>query len=109
MVKSRTYLSLCFSQFSRCNGPEIINDKTIFSLLEITNSIKKTLEERHTSAFWIKAEINKLNHYTQSGHCFPEIIEKVNGKIIAQIKATLWRDDYQNINRNFLRILKEPL
>ncbi len=53
--------------------------------------------------------MNKLNHYNQSGHCFPEIIEKVKGKIIAQIKAKLWRDDYQNINRNFLRILKEPL
>lgn len=89
--------------------PEKINDKTIFSLLEVTNSIKKTLEERYKSAFWIKAEMNKLNHYSQSGHCFPEIIEKVNGKVIAQIKATLWRDDYQNINRNFLRILKEPL
>jgi exodeoxyribonuclease VII large subunit len=89
--------------------PEKINDKTIFSLLEVTNSIKKTLEERYSSAFWIKAEMNKLNHYSQSGHCFPEIIEKVNGKVIAQIKATLWRDDYQNINRNFLRILKEPL
>lgn len=89
--------------------PEKINDKTIFSLLEVTNSIKKTLEDRYKSAFWIKAEMNKLNHYSQSGHCFPEIIEKVNGKIIAQIKATLWRDDYQNINRNFLRILKEPL
>ncbi|MGO4904144.1 exodeoxyribonuclease VII large subunit [Flavobacterium sp. W20_MBD1_R3] len=89
--------------------PEKINDKTIFSLLEVTNSIKKTLEQRYKSAFWIKAEMNKLNHYSQSGHCFPEIIEKVNGKIIAQIKATLWRDDFQNINRNFLRILKEPL
>ena len=89
--------------------PEKINDKTIFSLLEVTNSIKKTLEQRYKSTFWIKAEMNKLNHYSQSGHCFPEIIEKVNGKIIAQIKATLWRDDYQNINRNFLRILKEPL
>ncbi len=89
--------------------PQKINDKTIFSLLEVTNSIKKTLEERYKSAFWIKAEMNKLNHYSQSGHCFPEIIEKVNGKIIAEIKATLWRDDYQNINRNFLRILKEPL
>jgi exodeoxyribonuclease VII large subunit len=42
-------------------------------------------------------------------HCFPEIIEKVDGKIVAQCKATLWRDDYQNINRNFLRILLEPL
>ena len=89
--------------------PEKINDKTIFSLLEVTNSIKKTLEERYKSAFWINAEMNKLNHYNQSGHCFPEIIEKVDGKIVAQIKATLWRDDYQNINRNFLQILKEPL
>jgi exodeoxyribonuclease VII large subunit len=89
--------------------PEKINDKTIFSLLEVTNSIKKTLEERYTSSFWIKAEMNKLNHYSQSGHCFPELVEKRNGKIIAQIKSTIWRDDYQNINRNFLRILKEPL
>lgn len=89
--------------------PEKINDKSIFSLLEVTNSIKKTLEQRYNSAFWIKAEMNKLNHYSQSGHCFPELIEKVDGKIIAQIKATLWRDDYQNINRNFIRILKEPL
>ena len=89
--------------------PEKINDKAIFSLLEVTNSIKKTLEERYKSAFWIKAEMNKLNHYSQSGHCFPELIEKRDGKIIAQIKSTIWRDDYQNINRNFLRILKEPL
>ena len=89
--------------------PEKINDKTIFSLLEVTNSIKKTLDERYTSAFWIKAEMNKLNHYSQSGHCFPELVEKRDGKIIAQIKSTIWRDDYQNINRNFLRILKEPL
>ncbi|TDD74665.1 exodeoxyribonuclease VII large subunit [Flavobacterium caseinilyticum] len=89
--------------------PEKINDKTIFSLLEVTNSIKKTLEERYKSAFWIKAEMNKLNHYSQSGHCFPELVEKRDGKIIAQIKSTIWRDDYQNINRNFLRILKEPL
>jgi len=89
--------------------PKKINDKTIFSLLEVTNSIKKTLEERYKSAFWIKAEMNKLNHYSHSGHCFPELVEKRDGKIIAQIKSTIWRDDYQNINRNFLRILKEPL
>ncbi|TDD74614.1 exodeoxyribonuclease VII large subunit [Flavobacterium caseinilyticum] len=89
--------------------PEKINDKTIFSLLEVTNIIKKTLEERYKSAFWIKAEMNKLNHCSQSGHCFPELVEKRDGKIIAQIKSTIWRDDYQNINRNFLQILKGPL
>lgn len=89
--------------------PEKINDKTIFSLLEATNSIKKTLKERYTSAFWIKAEMNKLIHYSQSGHCFQELVEKRDVKIIAQIKSTIWSNHYQNINRNFLRILKEPL
>jgi exodeoxyribonuclease VII large subunit len=31
--------------------PEKTNDKTIFSLLEVTKSIKKTLEQRYSSAF----------------------------------------------------------
>ncbi|CAM2878193.1 exodeoxyribonuclease VII large subunit [Flavobacterium succinicans] len=49
--------------------PEISNDKTIFSILEVTNSIKKTLEKRYTNTYWIKTEMNKLNHYSHSGHC----------------------------------------
>lgn len=89
--------------------PEKINDKTIFSLLEVTNSIKKTLAERYKASYWIKAEMNKLNYYSQSGHCFPELVEKRDGKIIAQIKSTLWAADYLNINRNFLNTLNEPL
>jgi exodeoxyribonuclease VII large subunit len=36
-------------------------------------------------------------------------VEKINGKIIAQIKSTLWAADYLNINRNFLNTLNEPL
>ncbi|MGL2993546.1 exodeoxyribonuclease VII large subunit [Flavobacterium sp. TSSA_36] len=89
--------------------PEISNTKTIFSLLEVTNSIKKTLEKRYSNTYWIKAEMNKLNYYSHSGHCYPELVEKIDGKVIAQIKATLWREEYQNSNRNFIRILKEPL
>lgn len=89
--------------------PEKINDKSIFSLLEVTNSIKKTLEERYTSSFWVKAEMNKLNYYSKTGHCFPELVEKSEGKIIAQIKSILWQGDYNTINRNFLNTLKEPL
>jgi len=89
--------------------PEKNNDKTIFSLLEVTNSIKKTLEERYTSSFWVKAEMNKLNYYSKTGHCFPELVEKSEGKIIAQIKSILWQGDFNTINHNFLNTLKEPL
>jgi len=89
--------------------PEKINNKTIFSLLEVTQSVKKTLSERYKSSFWVKAEMNKLNHYPQSGHCYPELVEKKDGKIIAQMKANLWKDDYNKISNNFQRIVKEPL
>jgi exodeoxyribonuclease VII large subunit len=89
--------------------PEIISDKKVFSLLEVTLSIQKTLSERYKSSFWIKAEMNKLNHYSHSGHCYPELVEKRDGKVIAQMKSILWKDDFYRINRRFLEILKEPV
>ena len=89
--------------------PEKENDRTIFTLLEVTKSIQKTLSERYTSSFWVKAEMNKLNYYPQSGHCYPDLVEKKDGKVIAEMLSNLWRDDYQRINNNFLNVLKEPL
>ncbi|WP_026976860.1 exodeoxyribonuclease VII large subunit [Flavobacterium tegetincola] len=88
---------------------EIIEDRQIFSLLEVAKSVQKTITERYTSAFWIKAELNKLNYYSHSGHCYPELVEKRDGKVIAQIKSILWRDDFYKVNQNFLKVLQEPL
>lgn len=88
---------------------ETVNGKMVFTLFEVTKSIQKTIAERYKTTYWIKAEMNKLNHYVQSGHCYPELVEKVNGKVIAQVKCTLWKDDYIHINDNFLTVLKEPL
>lgn len=89
--------------------PEQIQDRTIFSLLEVTRSIQKTLADRYQSLYWIKAEMNKLNHYTHSGHCYPELVEKKEGKVVAEIRSVLWKADYQRINQQFLKLLNEPL
>lgn len=80
-----------------------------FSLLEVTTSITRVLEARYKSEFWVRAEMNKLNYYSQSGHCFPELVEKREGKIVAQMKAAIWRNEFFRINNNFRRVLKEPL
>ncbi|MFZ4520708.1 MAG: exodeoxyribonuclease VII large subunit [Bacteroidales bacterium] len=85
------------------------SDRTIFSLSEVALSIQKTLSDRYTSSFWIKAEMNRLNHYPQSGHCYPDLVEKVDGKIVAEMRSTIWKDDFQRINEHFLTVLKEPL
>ncbi|MET0299243.1 MAG: exodeoxyribonuclease VII large subunit [Flavitalea sp.] len=89
--------------------PETIQDKKVFSLLEVAKSIQKTLTDRYTSTFWIRADMNKLNLYAQSGHCFPELLEKKDGRVITEMKALLWRDDYNRVNRQFLEVLGEPL
>lgn len=53
--------------------------------------------------------MHKLNLYPASGHCFPELLQKENGQIVAEMKATLWRSDYERINRQFLQIVKDTL
>src|SRR5690606_21960142 len=88
---------------------DFVDRRKVFSLLEVTMSIQKTLALRYTSSFWVKAEMNKLNHYPHSGHCYPDLVEKSDGKVIAQFKSTLWRDDYVRINQNFMSVLKTPL
>ncbi len=89
--------------------PEQIEEKKVFTLLDVTRSIKKTLANRYGSAFWVKAEMIRLNHYPHSGHCYPDLVEKRAGKVVAQLRANLWRQDYQRINKRFYRVLKEPL
>lgn len=88
---------------------EVYQDKKVYSLLEISNSLKNVINSSFPHAFWIKAEMIKLNYYSHSGHCYPDIAEKENGKVLAQTRATLWKSDYLSINNRFLKILKEPL
>lgn len=88
---------------------EQITDKTVFSLLEVLKSIQKMVSTHYVQSYWIKAEMNKLNFYSHSGHCYPELVEKEQGKVIAQIRATLWKDDYLRINETFKNVVKEPL
>ena len=88
---------------------ENVNNRKIYSLIDVTVSIQKTIAERYKSSFWVKAEMNKLNHYSHSGHCYPDLVEKSDGKVIAQMRANLWKSDFERIDRNFLKVLNEPL
>lgn len=81
----------------------------IFSLLDVCNSIRKTLAARYSSMFWVKAELHKLNFYPGSGHCFPELLQKENNTVVAQMRATLWNSDFRRIDARFREILHEPL
>ncbi|HET7003771.1 MAG TPA: exodeoxyribonuclease VII large subunit [Puia sp.] len=89
--------------------PEAYNNKSVFTLPEVTRSIQITISGRYKTPVWIRAELNKLNYYKQSGHCFPELVEKQEGRVLAQMRAIIWKDDFVLINREFQRVLQEPL
>jgi len=86
----------------------MIEQSNIFSLKQVVSSIRKTIEERYQKTYWVKAEMHKLNQFG-SGHCFPELLEKQDGKIVAQISGSIWKHNFDRINQRFLTIAKEPL
>lgn len=87
----------------------IIENQQIFTLLDVCRSIRKTLLSRYGSAFWVKAEMHKLNPYPASGHCFPDLLQKQGREIVAEMRSVLWKADFERINNRFLEIVKEPL
>ncbi|MFN3952297.1 MAG: exodeoxyribonuclease VII large subunit [Thermaurantimonas sp.] len=89
--------------------PEKTETRTIFTLYEVCKSIKKTLEERYTKRFWVRAELMKLNYYKYSGHAYPDLVQKDDGRIIAQMRGVIWKSDLMRIQVSFLREIQQPL
>lgn len=89
--------------------PEIIAGKKTYTLLDIAESIQRMFSTHYKQTYWVKAEMNKLNHYNHSGHCYPELLQKENGKTVVEFKSILWKNDYERVNRQFVEQIKEPL
>jgi exodeoxyribonuclease VII large subunit len=88
---------------------ESFKEHPVYRLSDITKSIKSVINRTYHKPYYIKAEILKLNVYPHSGHCYPELVEKENGKIITQFRSVIWASQYQIINEQFRRITGEPL
>lgn len=80
----------------------------IFTLKQVASSIQKTIAERYNRLYWVKAEMHKLN-YTPKGHCYPELVHKEDGKIVADMRGQIWKTNFDRISKNFSEIVKEPL
>ncbi len=94
---------------TNCTMSEIANNRKIYSLLEISSGISRAISHAFPDYYWVKAEITKLNFYPKSGHCYPDLVEKYNGLIKAQIRANIWAGNYNKINQKFKAVTGEPL
>lgn len=83
--------------------------KKYHSLSELAESVSSQLQKTYSKSYWITAEISKLNYYPQSGHCYPQLVEKKNGKIVADLKGFILKQKFQDIRANFLEITGKEL
>ncbi|MFN5734810.1 MAG: exodeoxyribonuclease VII large subunit [Flavobacteriales bacterium] len=83
-------------------------ERAVFSLIQVANSIKKTLKERYHASYWVKAELYKVN-LTPSGHAFPELVQREGGKVLASMSGIIWKTNFDRIRRVFEQTVKEPL
>ena len=67
-----------------------------YSLFELNQLIRTTLDRHLDPSYWVVAEIGDLN-VNQKGHCYLEFIQKKNEVIVAKIRATIWSYTYRNL------------
>ena len=85
-----------------------MSEKQVFTLKQVAQSIQRVISERYQQSYWVQAEMFKLN-YTAKGHCFPELVHKEDGKVLTEMRGTIWNAAFQRISKNFAEVVKEPL
>jgi len=83
--------------------------RKLFTLSEVARSIERVIRKNFSGRYWVKAEIAKLNYYPKSGHCYPDLVEKKDGKVLAQMRATIWGSYYLALTKKFKDATKEEL
>ena len=86
-----------------------MSQKRIFPLSKLTEAIENVINTHCNKVVWVKAEIVKLNHYPQTGHCYPDLVEKKDGKIVAELRGNIWKSNFEMINEKFRKVLNEEL
>ena len=68
-----------------------------FTLFELNQLIRQTLDANLEPSYWVAAEIGELR-MNQKGHCYLELVEKEEEKVVAKQRSTIWAYTYRNLS-----------
>jgi len=86
----------------------ISQDRQAFTLRELNGAVRFAIGQAFPDALWVIAEIAEAK-CNQRGHCYLELVEKDDAKIIALTKATIWAYDYRKLCHKFESQIGESL
>lgn len=78
------------------------------TLSQLNGLIREVLETNFMDEVWLVAEIAELR-IAGVGHCYLDLVERRNNKIVARMRANIWKFQYDKIAQNFFRIAGTPL
>jgi len=76
-------------------------DIKIFALSDITRRIAEVLEPARSKRFWVRAELGEISE--KNGHLYGTLLEMEQGKQVARMSFSLWRNDRARIAAAFER------
>ena len=78
------------------------------TLKGLSYHIQHALSVALAANYWVRVEIHRLNVYGGTGHAYLELVEKENGRVVAKMSGTLWRDTYRMVAKQFQSVTGEP-
>jgi len=78
------------------------------SLYDLCVLIRKVVGDNFPEYIWIVAEIANIKE-NQNGHCYLELVDKNEEKVIAQARATIWAYNYRSLSYKFEKATGETL
>ncbi len=83
-------------------------DSSHISLSLLNRLIKEVVQGNFLEDTWLVAEISEIKT-ASSGHCYLDLVEKKNQKVMARIKANIWSYQYTRIAESFFLSTGKPL
>ncbi|MCM8829547.1 MAG: exodeoxyribonuclease VII large subunit [Candidatus Omnitrophica bacterium] len=81
----------------------------ILTLREFLGQVREVLEFAYPLQYRITAEIARLNIHNQSGHCFPDLVEKEGNVVVAKARGAIWKSNLTGILKKFRDVVGEDL
>lgn len=78
------------------------------TLFELNKLVQQTLDKSLAPSYWVVAEIADLR-VNQNGHCYLELVQKEDERVIAKSRATIWSYTYSNLSLWFEKMTNESL
>ena len=77
-------------------------------LSEVLLSLKEGVEELFPEKFWVRAEIREWSPRS-NGHCYLSLSESEGGKVVAEVRAMIWKWNFPTIREFFKKSAGEEL